>query len=307
VNFLNKSNKTALVWSAILIVLLLSFISPFNIVTVNFIMVPILVLYMRLDLKKFILSYALSLLVLYLLTGGLGLVLMLLPLFFLPTVLVMGRSYKKQAPARVAVLSGVLTQLGVLLAALLAFRVSGLNLIDEFRDTIKISLETLPELWKPYMTPDFVDKGVLFVVQLIPFFLAAFSIYFVLLTHAVGTWLLRRSGLVMPRLAPIRNWRIPKSLVWYYLVAVILDFLLAVPPESFIAMILINLLPLLTIAFAVQAVSFLFHIVHIKRKSKWLPITAIVLMLFFPPLLYVFSMLGLIDAMFPIRERLANK
>jgi uncharacterized protein YybS (DUF2232 family) len=58
------------------------------------------------------------------------------------------------------------------------------------------------------------------------------------------------------------------------------------------------------LALTLQALSFLFFIVHEHNKTKALPIMAIILLvLFFPLLSVVYSLIGAMDAAFPLRER----
>lgn len=65
-------------------------------------------------------------------------------------------------------------------------------------------------------------------------------------------------------------------------------------------MILYNIVPILTFAFCVQAVSFLFFITDVKGWNRSIPIIGIVASLFLPSLI---SLLGLFDIMFELRKK----
>ena len=66
-------------------------------------------------------------------------------------------------------------------------------------------------------------------------------------------------------------------------------------------MILWNLIPLLTFAFAVQAISFLFYVVHVKNWNRALPLIGIALAFVMPGIV---SLLGVFDVAFDLRRRL---
>lgn len=289
------------------VIVLLSIVTPLNFIMINLIMIPVLALYMHLDFKRFALAYLISLGVYYGLTGGLGLVVVIISLFFLPPVLAMGHFYKKRAPARTAVLAGTFTLMGELVLGLVVGRLFGFDPIAEFGATVREYLEALPPTVTEQLNKDFVDAMIRYITQMIPFFIVAFSVYYVMITHWLGRWFINRSGDIVPGLPPVRTWRLPKSLVWYYLIVMILDFTIPHDSNSFLVMILINLFPLLNLAFVVQAISFLLYLVHVKRKSKAWPILAVALMIFVPATQYLFSLLGLFDVMFPIREKIADK
>lgn len=308
-NRTKRSKWLPVIWMVIYLIVLFSIVTPLNFITINLIMIPVLALYMYLDVKRFALAYAVSLGIFYLLTGGLGLVILFISLFFLPPVILMGHFYKKKALARTAILAGTLTLMGELLLGLVIGRLFGFDPVAQFGATIRDYLGALPSNVTQQLNMDLVDSMIRYITQMIPFFIVAFSVFYVIVTHGLGRWFINRGGRedLVPALPPVRTWKLPKSLVWYFLIVMILDFTIPANPDSFLVMIVINLFPLLNLAFVVQAISFLLYFVHVKRKGKAWPALAIVLMIVVPTTQYIFSLLGLFDVMFPLREKLADK
>src|SRR5690606_24384187 len=116
-----------------------------------------------------------------------------------------------------------------------------------------------------------------------------------------------RSGETLPALKPAKEWMLPRSFVWYYLIAVVLSFFTK-PDGSLLFMVLLNVEPLLKLAFIVQAVGFVFFLASVKgwssRRPVWITVGSVLVMLILPGFTQLFALLGLFDIAFPLRSRL---
>jgi uncharacterized protein YybS (DUF2232 family) len=239
----------------------------------------------------------------YALTAWIGPTLVSISLFFLPPVIVTGNLYKKKAPAKTVVTAGVVTILAEALLSLLIGYAFGLDPISKFQSFMTDYVGSLPDTLKGMMQIDGEDY-VRLLVQVIPLDLILFSYYYAIVNHAVARRFLNRMGEELPGMKPLREWRLPKTFVWLYVLAFMLDLVLPAGDQSMVSTLLMNLLPLLLLAFTLQALSFLFFISHEQRRTKALPIIAIVLLvLLFPLLIFLYSLLGVLDAAVPLRER----
>jgi uncharacterized protein YybS (DUF2232 family) len=299
----NRRSWPYIVWSIGYVLMLLSLLTPALLLTMSFLMVPVLVLYVRLDAKRFALFYALSLAAVYALTAWIGPILVSISLFFLPPVIVMGNLYKKKAPAKTALTAGSVTLLAEALLTLLIGYALGFDPISKFHSFMSDYVNSLPKTFMGMMQVD-TEQYVNLLVQVIPLDLILFSYYFAVVNHAAARRILNRMGEGLPAMKPLREWRLPKTFVWLYIGAFALDLVLPATDSSMASTLLMNLLPLLLLAFTLQALSFLFFIAHEQHRSRALPITAIVvLIVMFPLLIFVYSLLGVIDAALPLRER----
>jgi len=99
--------------------------------------------------------------------------------------------------------------------------------------------------------------------------------------------------------------------VLYYAITIVLDFFMDIRSDSALVTIVLNLYPLLTIAFVIQSLSFLSFVSYQKGWGKRLPIAAVAVMVVLYPVIpgfvTLFSLLGLLDAVFPLRSRFTNK
>lgn len=298
-------------WSVAYIALLLTiFLPPLSLITAALVMVPVLVMYVKLGTKHFLAHYAICLAVVYLITslllvGWLGALLVSISLFFLPPVIQMGNLYKKSAAARSVLTVGTVTLLAQLLLTLIVTQMLGLNPVGKLKQFMMDSVKTLPMELQSMMGVD-PDTLVHMMVLMLPLYMIGFSLFYVVVSHFLVRKVLVRSGESIPAFKPIKDWMLPKSFVWFYLIALIMEMFVS-DTKSMSYTVLLNLLPLLTFLFSIQAISFLFYVAHVKRWNRTLPIIGILLLLFFPPVSFLFSLLGVFDVAFPIRDRIMTR
>ncbi|WNR44567.1 DUF2232 domain-containing protein [Paenibacillus roseipurpureus] len=292
----------SIIWSVVMILSLLSLMTPWIILTCSFLLVPVLMLYVNSSTKKFVISYVISLLIVYILTQWLGFYLITISLFLLPPVLAMGNLYKRKAAARTVLTAGIVTILAESLIGLLVGFVLGLDPVTEFKQFMLDSIATMPASVQEILPKD-QDWYVGFIVQVIPLYLICMALFVTFVTHGVTRRFLNKTGEGIPGLRPMREWMLQRSLVWIYLVAFVLDLFIKPDASSLISTLLMNALPLLMFVFALQAIGFLFYVAHANKWKPILPIVAIIILVFMPPFFVVYSLLGVFDVAFPIRER----
>lgn len=296
-------------WSLIYVILLLSSVTPFGLFTVSFILIPIIILYHLLDTYRFILHYFSSLIVAYVImwmigVADLGATVMAVAVFFLMPAVVLGHFYRKKASARATITMGIVTILLQLLFVLVGLSLIGINIVKQFREMLKESIQSMPGVWPSSLTQDMVQVAVQTMTQMLPLLLIAVSFYFIVIAHWISRKLLNRLGENIPGLKPVKTWMLPKSFVWYYLAALVLSYLFPAESNTIITTVLLNLVPLLMFVFAIQAVAFLTFLVDLKRWTKALPIAAFMLIFIFPLVVHFLALLGVVDVTFPLRDRL---
>lgn len=265
-------------------------------------MLPTLLLYGTLGPKRFLIFCGVPFIVLLFLLQDASIPFIGIILFFLVPSVVMGELYRRKASAKKVVLAGTMTMIGELLLALLGSYAFQYDVVLEMRMMMWESYEQFPAVLKSELNREIMELSITILTRSIPFFMIAISVYYVAITHTIGSRLLRYFKVPAQSFPPIRTWMVPKSLVFYYIVILFLDLFIDRSIDSFLSTVIFNALPLLTIAFMVQALSFiLFLLYHKKRTKFWLPVLSVAAFLFFPTIV---SMLGVMDALFPIRKRM---
>jgi uncharacterized protein YybS (DUF2232 family) len=300
VNFMTPTIRRSLLWCAIFIIELLSLTTPANFLTIILIMVPMLMLYLKLDLKQFGLAYVSSLFVLFIILGGGGLSLLLImyALFFVPPTVAMGQLYKKAASVKTVLTVAILVMIAEILLLLLMGYSTGMDPVGGLKTILTDNLAIIPGQYRELAGKDYVQK----VTWMLPFLLLVFAAFYVLFTHTVTRRLLKKSPTPLPGLPPTREWRLPKSMVWYFLVVLTIGLFITEQSDLYFQMIVYNLLPLFMVIFVIQAVSLLYAFVYYRKWNRFLPLVLIVLSIL-PPVLYLVCLLGIMDILMPLRQR----
>lgn len=295
---MNVSGKS-IAWAVAALLLLLSIAVPgINIVTVFLLMVPYVVLYTTLSKAGYALHIAAVIGISFVLIGPIAL---FIGLFFLVPSIVMGHLYRKQTPAKTVMTAVGLTLLAQFLLELVIFTlILGVSPIAELGEMVRSSTTQLVEqgmlqdVWTEDMTAQLVSS----MKQSIPLALISVCFMYVVITQWVARAALKRQNVEVPGFKPAREWMLPRIMVFYYLIIIILELVVDQESQSFMNVVLLNLMPLLRLAFQIQAVGLFFYIAYKKRWNRAVPILLAIPVFLFPPL----SLIGVLDVAFPIRK-----
>jgi len=295
--------KNALVWGSALALIHLSLLTPLLLFTIWIASVPAVLLYVKTNRAWFAGIAFASLAAVAALSGSLAFAVLGIALTTLIPAVALGEAYRRGWSARKSLTAGIVAYLAVYLLTLLIATMMGVNLTSTIGTTIRDGLAFFPDNMSSIVTEEALHEFIQLSVMMIPFYLIATSTFLTAVTHTLARRIAGRTrGATIPRLPPVRDWRLPRSFVWYYLIALFAEMFVPVDPESFLSTVVVNIVPLFMLAFVVQGVSFLFFIGHVKRKM-WIPWTGVVAVVLFNPLFMPFSLLGVFDTAFPIRDR----
>ncbi|QKS57814.1 DUF2232 domain-containing protein [Paenibacillus barcinonensis] len=297
------SFKTA-VWSVAWLLLLLSLLTPLSVLSIFFMMVPGVILYASLSVKSFI-WHILPVAVVLAVVHPIYLLFMLV--FILPAI-VMGNAYKKQKSALFTLMTGGGTMLAeYLLLLLVGSLIFHFDLSSYIKDVVQLTIEPLTNsssqmingfVWTPEMTEDVAKQTQL----MIPFALVVTSMVMAFITHVIARPILSVMGMNVPKLPPAREWRMPRSLIWYYFLALIIEVVSRQSDGTYWKMIAMNMSPLINLGFMIQAIGFFFFLSHLKRWNPVIPYLLGAAVFFIGPLRIV----GIIDLAFPLREAISK-
>lgn len=288
-------------WSIAYLLLLLSLSTPLLLITTLFMIIPAVVLFTTLNTKQFIIHVLPIMLIVGLITP----IYLVIAVYFMIPALVMGRFYKKRASAMSTLLAGTVTILGeFLLLLLLGTALFNFDLSSYVNDVLQMVTSPLSQLGtaNPLIsdlnfTSEDVNKISIMTIQMIPMTLIVSSFMIAVITHSIVRPILNSMEYAVPKLKPAREWRLPRSFIWYYLIGVIIQMLFSGSDSNYMTMISANLLPLLRIGFMIQAIGFFFFVAHERKWNKIIPILLAIPIILLPPL----RIIGIIDLVFPLR------
>lgn len=294
-----------LVWSVVHFLLFFSLIVPgINLLTIHFMMVAILYLYMKLDLKGFIPVYGLNLLLVVLVGGQLGFLMLVFPLIFLPGAVVMGVLYKRKWSAYKTVVAGSLTLVAEMILSLIAVRLAGHDPFEAMKTMTRESLSALPA---GVINLSALD-AMFYTIQMVsPLMMLMIGFYYALVTHGLSRLLFGKGDGSIPPLPPLSKWGIPRVTALYFIVILAISLFVNQTNGSALAMIVLNLLPLLMILLSIQALSFLAFLCRTYKWPRAVPWIAVILIVIWNAGMYMAVFVGLMDLLFSLKERLADK
>src|SRR5690606_1988574 len=126
----------------------------------------------------------------------------------------------------------------------------------------------LPAGWSDDTTNALIDA----TIRSLPLTLILVSFMMAVMTQWLSRMGLRASGVDVPAFRRAHEWMLPRSFVFIYLIVVVLDLLIAAGDESYMSVVVVNLLPLLRFAFTIQAIGFFFFLAHHKRWNRIVPL-----------------------------------
>ncbi|WP_159439985.1 YybS family protein [Bacillus sinesaloumensis] len=102
---------------------------------------------------------------------------------------------------------------------------------------------------------------------------------------------------------PFREIHLPKSILWYYLLILLISFV-EMEKGSFGYTAFLNFFFILQLLMVIQGLSLIYFYCHQKKIPKFVPVVLTVLT---PFLLYIIRILGIIDLGFQLRNRISEK
>ncbi|MEF2243863.1 DUF2232 domain-containing protein [Paenibacillus sp. IITD108] len=294
-----KTGLKPVLWSAAALITLLLLVVPvLNFPALWFIMVPFVVLYTTLPRKSFVLCLIPIAVIASIIINS---AIMMIGLFFVVPSIVMGHLYQKGASAGKVIRTVSIVFLAQIMLELLLFKLLlDYSLIKEIGDYIRTLFQQLADsnLLMPNWNSDMTELMIRTVLNAIPLSFIMLSFLYTVFTHFISRRILNKQGMEIAAFPQAKDWRLPRILVFYYLIAYVGDMMISPTDQSFIAIALLNLVPLLSYVFAIQAIGLFFFIADQRGWHKSVPLLLAIPVLLFPPL----SLIGVLDTAFPIRK-----
>ncbi|MEH7117444.1 YybS family protein [Neobacillus vireti] len=145
------------------------------------------------------------------------------------------------------------------------------------------------------------------IKELAPGYLICVSIIYAFITQWVCFPIAKRFGVSVPTWGKFRNFRLPKSLLWYYLAA-LGGYLLFHPEEgTYLYLVFVNARFILEMFLFLQGLACLFYIFHQRSIGKGLAVFVVILSFIIPIVHYIIRILGIVDLGFEFRKRVVKK
>ncbi|RAT99216.1 DUF2232 domain-containing protein [Brevibacillus sp. Leaf182] len=213
---------------------------------------------------------------------------------------VMGIFYAKKGAALPAIVAGAgVAFLSVI--SLLAFMAFGMNV--DFNAMIQEVAKLRPAMMPKEQFDQLLELGKI----VLPTSFVMFSFLSTAIIHGLASLIGRRLRRPIPALKPIREWNFPRSLIYYYFIAMISLLLFAESMQgTFWEIALMNLKVMLDVIFVLQGLSFCLFAAYLYGWKRLTPVL-IVCLFIFPPLSTILSLVGIFDLGIRLREKLETR
>ena len=273
--------------------------------------IPIILYTIRHGLKKGIAAGAIGIVISFLIGSMAGL--MSAPIL-IAVGLGMGAFYSRRQPGNAIITGALIYLFSILISFVVSVQLFQIDIMSIAKESIEqmmpmvesvlkqsgASEKDIAKQLKQFKEMQDMALSALPVALLIAVTLMAF------VNHWFVRPLLKRFVSDMPALKKFKDMRLPKSMVWYYLLTLLL-MLIQTEKGSFLWLVQTSAFQILFILVLIQGFSFLFYYCHEKNISKAVPIFAVVLTVFFPPIGVIVRIIGIADIGFDLREKVKNK
>ncbi|MEO2075764.1 MAG: YybS family protein [Bacillus sp. (in: firmicutes)] len=189
-----------------------------------------------------------------------------------------------------------------------------MDIIHELKTSVNESLKQSEEILRAQGQEDQIEKlhkqaddMVNQITTLAPFYLVFTAVSFSFIIQWISFPVVKRFGVNVHPWGSFRHLSLPKSLLWYYLIALGLMMLFHPHEGTYLYTVFINVKVILESLIVLQGLAFLFFIFHQRSVAKGLGVLVVILTLMIPVVRYIILILGITDLGFDFRKQFEKK
>ncbi|QQN83729.1 YybS family protein [Bacillus toyonensis] len=141
---------------------------------------------------------------------------------------------------------------------------------------------------------------------LFPSLLVMVSVCFSWITVLLSGSVLRKLKYDVISWPKFKDIQLPKSIVWYYVIFILLATFIKVEPASYLYMVFSNLYVIFALLLVLQGLTFITFLAHRKGFTKGVPIISFIVCMFIPMMFPLVTILGIIDLGISLRSKIGG-
>lgn len=230
-----------------------------------------------------------------------------LALIYLPLGLMIGLSiYYRKSKLFMFIGSSLVTLLSIILQYIVSIWLFGVNVIEEFLATARASYTEGGE-WMERLGGDAeqieryneASRELLMTMETLMPTLLVMAVFLTVWIHLlINLPILKRLGTAVPKFPLFSDMKLPKSVLWYYLIVLLISLLSDLQQGTMAYMAFMNATVLLQMLLFLQGISFYHFYIKQEGWPKWVAVVVTVLAL---PLQAFTIIVGIVDLGFDIR------
>ncbi|MDA1546387.1 MULTISPECIES: YybS family protein [Bacillus] len=227
--------------------------------------------------------------------------------------IVLGHMYKKQKKPVEILMAGTLAYLiGIMLIYVASIKFFNIDLMKQMQNMFNESMAQSEKIVTAAGMPISKEQKELFaqfndVLQtLFPSLLVVVSVCFSWITVMISGSVLRKLKHDVIPWPKFKDIQLPKSIVWYYVIFILLSTFIKVEPTSYLHMVFSNLYVIFALLLVLQGLTFIAFLAHSKGFTKGVPIISFIACMFIPMLFPLVTILGIIDLGISLRSKIGG-
>lgn len=309
-----QTNQTKFITSGIMMIALFTILMAFSLyvpfvgfLTLSIVSIPIAWYSSKFERKHAIAVTAISVAISYIIAGVVGVVfsLLLVVLGF-----IIGDSIRNEKSKlfmlMASIISWLITITGLYIISILVLNI---NVLEKLLESVKIYYEQTGNIMSavgqlPEGYNEMVASSLLAIQASMPFYYIAFVALSVFVILTINLFLLKKLKVPVPKFSKFMNFRLPKAVLWYYLIVSIFSLFVSFDVGTFGYVAIVNAMLILRLLLFLQGVSFIHYYFYIQGWPKWAAVLATLLS---APLFTFTVILGVFDLGFKLRKFLEDR
>lgn len=284
------------------ILLAITMYVPFvSILTLFVVPLPIALYSIKFERKQAILVTIVAIVISFLIGGIFGLI---AGIIFGPLGFIIGHSIRNgRSKLYILMASGIFLMLMVLVQYIISILVLNINPLEHILKNVEISykqagdiMSSVGQLPKDY--DERFSQAILLIEAAMPFsfIVSVFIITFLYLV--INLAILKKLKLDVPNFSKFMDFRLPKAVLWYYLIVSIFTLFVSFEIGTFGYLLFVNAILILRVLLFLQGVSLIHYYFYVQGWPKWSAVLATILAI---PLQTFTVILGVLDLGFNLR------
>ncbi|MEM5673537.1 YybS family protein [Bacillus cereus] len=227
--------------------------------------------------------------------------------------IVLGYMYKKQKKPVEILMAGTLAYLiGIMLIYVASIKFFNIDLMKQMQNMFNESMTQSEKIVTAAGMPISKEQKELFV-QMNDILQTVFPSILVMVSVCLSWIAVIISGSALRKLKhdvipwpKFKDIQLPKSIVWYYVIFILLSTFIKVEPTSYLHMVFSNLYVIFALLLVLQGLTFIAFLAHSKGFTKGVPIISFIACMFIPMLFPLVTILGIIDLGISLRSKIGG-
>ncbi|MEW9575323.1 YybS family protein [Bacillus toyonensis] len=227
--------------------------------------------------------------------------------------IVLGSMYKKRKKPIEILMAGTLAYLiGFVLIYVASIKFFNIDLMKQIQNMFNEGMAQSEKMVSAAGMPISKEQKELFgrfneILQtLFPSLLVMVSVCFSWITVLLSGSVLRKLKYDVISWPKFKDIQLPKSIVWYYVIFILLATFIKVEPASYLYMVFSNLYVIFALLLVLQGLTFITFLAHRKGFTKGVPIISFIVCMFIPMMFPLVTILGIIDLGISLRSKIGG-